>query len=298
MKIVVAGGTGFLGRALVARLRAEGHAVQVLTRTSRGADEISWDPDGTAGPWASALDDADAIVNLAGESIAAGRWTAARKARIRESRIRATRSLVAAIGKARRGPSVFLSGSAIGYYGPHGDEPVTEQTPPGSDFLASVCRDWETEALRAAGATRVVLLRTGIALEKDGGALPQMALPFRLFAGGPVGTGRQYQAWIHRDDWVSMASWALRTSSVSGPLNFTAPTPVTNREFAGALGRVLRRPAFMPAPAFAMRLALGEMADALLLTGQRVVPAAAQAQGFHFEYPTLEPALRAIYGPT
>jgi uncharacterized protein (TIGR01777 family) len=296
MKVVVAGGSGFLGKALVNRLKTEGNDVRVLTRRPRAPNDVGWTPDGTAGAWASALDDADAVVNLAGESIASGRWTSARKARIRDSRVQATRSLVAAMERAARRPSVFVSGSAIGYYGPHGDEPVTEQTPPGDDFLAMVCREWEAEALRAAGSTRIVLLRTGIVLEKDGGALPPMALPFKLFAGGPVGSGRQYQPWIHRDDWVTMAAWSLRTSSVAGPLNVTAPNPVTNREFAQTLGRVLGRPAFMPAPSFAMRLALGEMADALLLTGARVIPAHAQRMGFHFQYPTLEPALRAIYG--
>jgi len=297
MQIVIAGGTGFLGRALVAWLRRDGHTVRILTRKPRAADEIGWTPDGTTGPWAASVGEADAIVNLAGESIASGRWTTARKARIRESRVLATRSLVRAISDAARPPAAFISGSAVGYYGAHGDEPVTEQTAPGGDFLASVTREWEAEALRASGRTRVVLLRTGVVLEKDGGALPQMALPFRLFAGGPVGSGRQYQAWIHRDDWVNMTTWALRTREISGPLNVTAPTPVTNREFASALGRALHRPSFMPAPAFAMRLLLGEMAEALLLTGQRVIPAAAQARGFHFAYPTLEAALRAIYGP-
>jgi uncharacterized protein len=295
MKVVVAGGSGFLGAALVKRLETEGNEVRVLSRRPRSANEIAWTPDGTAGPWASALDDADAVVNLAGESIASGRWTAARKARIRDSRILATRSLVAAMQRTARRPSVFISGSAIGYYGPRGNEPVTEQTPPGDDFLAMVCREWEAEALRGASSARVVLLRTGIVLAQEGGALPQMALPFKLFAGGPVGSGQQYQPWIHRDDWVTMAAWALRTPVVSGPLNVTAPNPVTNREFAQTLGRVLGRPAFVPAPAFAMRLALGEMADALLLTGARVIPAHAQAMGFHFQYPTLEPALRAIY---
>lgn len=296
MKLVIAGGSGLLGSALVHRLKGEGHDVRVLSRRPRAPHDIAWTPDGTAGAWASALDDADAVVNLAGESIASGRWTSARKARIRDSRIQATRSLVAAMQRAARPPSVFVNGSAIGYYGPRGDEPVTEQMPPGDDFLALVCRDWEAEARRAADLTRLVLLRTGIVLAREGGALPPMALPFRLFAGGPVGSGHQYQAWIHRDDWVTMAAWALRTPAVSGPLNVTAPNPVTNREFAQTLGRVLSRPAFMPAPAFAMRAVLGEMADALLLTGARVIPAHAQAMGFHFEYPTLEPALRAIYG--
>lgn len=296
MKIIVAGGTGFLGHALVERLRRDGDDVHVLSRRPASKGDIAWVPDGGTGPWAAALDDADAVINLAGESIAGGRWTPARKARIRESRVRATRSLVTAIQQASRRPAAFLSGSAVGYYGPHGDETVTEQTPAGDDFLASVCRDWETEALRAAGTSRVVLLRTGIALERDGGALPQMALPFKLFAGGPAGSGRQYYSWIHRDDWVGLVSSVLRNASVSGPLNLTAPNPVPNREFAKTLGRVLRRPAFMPAPAFALRIALGEMADALLLTGQRVLPAQAQAHGFQFRYPTLEPALRAIYG--
>jgi uncharacterized protein (TIGR01777 family) len=298
MKIVVAGGTGFLGGALVRRLSSEGHTLQVLSRRPRDRQQVAWTPDGAAGPWASVLADADVVVNLAGESIAAGRWSAARKARIRDSRIQATRSLVAAIQRATRKPSVFISGSAIGYYGPHGKDVVTEETPPGDDFLATVCREWEAEALAAASSTRVVLLRTGIALEQDGGALPQMALPFKLFAGGPVGSGRQYQPWIHRDDWVSMVGWAIRTPSISGPLNLTAPNPVTNREFAQTLGRVLGRPAFMPAPGFALRLAMGEMADALLLTGARVIPARAQASGFRFAFATLEPALRSIYRRT
>ncbi len=297
MKVIVAGGTGFLGRVLVERLRREGHDLRVLSRQPKAALHLPWTPDGGVGSWAAALDDADAVVNLAGESIASGRWTVARKARIRDSRLAATRSLVNAIQQGARRPAVFLSGSAIGFYGPHGDEAVTEESPAGNDFLASVCRDWETEALRAAGTTRVVLLRTGIVLEKDGGALPQMALPFRLFGGGPVGSGRQFYSWIHRNDWVNLVSWAIRTSAASGPLNLTAPSPLPNREFARTLGRVLRRPSLLPAPAFALRLALGEMADALLLTGQRVLPASALAQGFRFEFPTLEPALRAIYRP-
>jgi uncharacterized protein (TIGR01777 family) len=295
MQIVVAGGSGFLGRPLVARLEAEGHTVRVLSRRPAAPHETAWTPDGSVGPWAGTLDGADAVINLAGESIAGGRWTAARKARIRDSRIRATRSLVTAIQQTGGSSSVLLSGSAIGYYGAHDEEALTEESPPGDDFLASVCRDWETEALRAAATTRVVLLRTGLVLAKEGGALPPMALPFKLFAGGPVGSGRQFNSWIHRDDWVSLVVWALRTPAVSGPLNLTAPTPVPNRDFARTLGRVLGRPAFMPAPAFAMRLLLGEMADALLLTGQRVVPAKATSLGYAFTHPDLERALREIY---
>jgi uncharacterized protein (TIGR01777 family) len=295
MNVVIAGGTGFLGAALAARLRAGGDRVQILSRSPRTTGEIAWTPDGSAGPWARALDGADAVVNLAGEPIAGGRWTAGRKTRIRDSRVRATRSLVDAIQRAASRPPVLVSASGVGYYGPRGDETITERTPAGGDFLASVCREWETEALRAAPQTRVVLLRTGIVLSRAGGALPPMALPFRLFAGGPVGSGRQYYPWIHVDDWTAMAAWAMRTAAVSGPLNVTAPEPVTNRDFARTLGRVLRRPGFVPAPAFALRVALGEMADALLLTGQRAIPAKAQEHGFGFEYGELEPALRAIY---
>lgn len=295
MHVVVAGGTGFLGGALVNRLRADGDTVSVLSRHARRAGEIVWSPDGSVGPWASSLNDADAIVNLSGESIAGGRWTAARKARIRDSRLRATRSLVTALQQAARRPAVFVSGSGMDYYGPHGDEFLTEESPAGDSFLAMVCRDWETEALRAAGTTRVVLLRTSLVLGKDGGALPNMALPFKLFGGGPAGSGQQFLSWIHRDDWVKLAVWAIRNSGVSGPLNVSTPNPVRNKEFARILGRVLRRPSFMPAPAFALRLVLGEMADELLLGGKRLLPAQAQRSGFEFTYPTLEPALRAIY---
>jgi hypothetical protein len=293
MRVVVAGGTGFLGTPLVSHLRASGDDVSVLTRRSAAPGQITWSPDGTSGPWAQAIDGADAVINLAGESIAGHRWTPAHKARIRDSRIRATRSLVAAIDASTRRPAAFLSASAVGYYGARSNERLTEESAPGDDFLATLCRDWESEALRAAGATRVVLLRTGLPLERSGGALPRVALPFRLFVGGRVGSGRQYWSWIHRDDWVAITIWALQASTVSGPLNLTAPTPVTNRNFATTLGRVLRRPSCIPAPAFALWLLLGEMADALLLTGQRVIPAKVEALGFRFQYVTLEPALVA-----
>lgn len=299
MKILIAGGTGFLGRPLAAALAADGHDVVVLSRAGAappGARAVPWTPDGGAGSWASEVSGAGAVVNLAGESIAARRWTAAQKRRILDSRVRATRGLVAAIQGAASPPPVFVSGSAVGYYGPLGDAAVTEDAPAGSDFLAQVCAQWEREALRAAGdRTRVVCIRTGLVLEKDGGALPQMLPPFRFGAGGPVGSGRQYWPWIHRDDWIAIVRWALGTPTVSGAINATAPAPVTNAEFARALGRAMHRPAFMPAPGFALRLLLGEMADGLLLSGQRAVPATAERLGFQFKYPTVDAALRAIF---
>jgi uncharacterized protein (TIGR01777 family) len=236
------------------------------------------------------------VINLAGESIAGHRWTSAQKKRILDSRLAATGSLVEAIGRAGAPPPVLVSGSAVGYYGPLDDRIVTEETPPGLDFLSSVCLRWEAEAMRAMSArTRVVCVRTGLVLERDGGALPQMLPPFRFFAGGPVGSGRQYWPWIHRQDWIDLVTLAIENPSLSGPLNATAPEPVPNKEFAQALGRAMHRPAFMPAPGFALRLLLGEMADALLLSGQRVLPAKAERLGFKFTYPRLDAALAALF---
>ena len=298
MTIVVAGGSGFLGSAIVKTWREDGHRILILTRRPRHPDDVAWSADGGDTRWTSALEGADAVVNLAGEGIADRRWSAARKAAILDSRIRATRAIVSAIRSARTPPRALLSASAIGFYGPHGDEPLTEESPAGSDFLAGVCRQWETEANAAAGLTRVVLLRTGLVLARDGGALPEMAKPFRLFAGGPVGAGTQYLSWIHLHDWVAMVRFALATDGVDGPMNLTAPSPVTNAEFSRALGRALHRPAIVPAPAFALRLALGEMADGLLLGGQRVLPATAQRHGFNFRFPTVDAALQDVYRET
>ena len=301
MKIVIAGGTGFLGRPLADALAAEGHEIVTLTRGRAAANgqptrrAVAWTPDGNIGPWAAEIDGAGAVVNLAGESIAGKRWTAAQKRRILDSRVLATRSLVAAIAGARTPPAVFVSGSAVGYYGPRGDEKIPEDTPPGGDFLANVCVQWEGEAARAKAATRVVLLRTGLALERDGGALPQMLPPFQFGAGGPVGSGRQFWPWIHRADWIALVQWAIRTPAVAGAINGTAPNPVTNAEFARALGRAMHRPAFMPAPAFALELLLGEMADALLLSGQRAVPERPEQLGFTFRYARVDEALAALF---
>jgi hypothetical protein len=302
--IVIAGGTGFLGSALAASLAAEAHSVTVLTRQPRrpSADsqrvrEIAWTPDGTAaGAWPSSVDGADAVVNLAGESIAAKRWTPAQKQKILDSRILATRSVAAAIAAALAPPPVLVNGSAAGYYGPLGEEAVTEDHPPGRDFLAHVCVQWEMEAMRAATpVTRVVCLRTGLVLDRKGGALPKMLPPFWFGAGGPVGSGRHFWPWIHRQDWVDLVRFAISTPAARGPLNATAPHPVTNRAFARALGRALRRPALIPAPAFALRMLLGEMADALLLSGQRAIPAGAERLGHRFRFGELDDALREIF---
>lgn len=300
MRTIIAGGTGFLGRPLARALAAAGHQVAILTRgpagrMPNGLRAVTWHPDGGTGPWAQEIDGADAVINLAGESITGRRWRAAHKQRILDSRVRATRSLASAIRAAARPPQVFVSGSAVGYYGPRGDELVAEETPPGDDFLARVCVQWEAEARAANSHTRVVCVRTGIVLERDGGALPQMLPPFRFGAGGPVGSGRQYWPWIHRQDWIELVRFAIHTPAAAGPLNGTAPNPVTNAEFARTLGRVLRRPAVVPAPGVALKLLLGEMAGPLLLSGQRAVPARAQALGLAFRFTHLEEALRAIF---
>jgi uncharacterized protein len=293
MKVVIAGGSGFLGRALDEALRGAGHRVTVLSRRARAGASV-WTPDGSLGPWASAIDGADAVVNLAGESIASGRWSASRKDRILQSRVLATRSVVAAIRSARRPPAVLVNASAQGYYGDHGDLEVTENTAPGNDFMAEVCRRWEAEAHEADAFCRIVVLRTGLALSAAEGALPRMALPFRAFGGGPVGSGRQFVSWIHWADWVALATWALERDGLAGAVNACAPTPVRNREFSAALGHALRRPSWLPAPAFALRVALGEMADALLLTSIRMVPARALAQGFRFRHAELPSALAQL----
>lgn len=290
---MVAGGTGFLGSALVERLQKDRHSVAVLTRRPARSHHLRWNPYGPLTTWAHALEDADAVVNLAGAPINT-RWTAAHKRAMWNSRVHVTRSLVAAMTSVRAVPATLVNASAVGIYGPHHDEALTEESGAGSGFLAGLGVAWEKEAVAAAPHARVVLLRTGVVLARERGALPQLALPFRLFAGGPIGSGRQYVSWIHRDDWTAMVVWALMNTAVSGPLNVTAPNPVTNLELARTLGRVLGRPAILPTPAFAVRLALGEMAD-VVLTGQRVLPEKARSLGFEFQYPQLEPALRAIY---
>ncbi|MGC7847530.1 TIGR01777 family oxidoreductase [Desulforudis sp. 1088] len=314
MKVVVTGGTGFIGRPLVASFLDRGDEVTVLTRSKTGrlpagVKAVTWPAGGPAASgeeggippgeaesrWWEALDGADAVVHLAGESIAARRWTPEQKERIRESRVQGTRVLVETLARVKRRPGVLVSGSAVGYYGPRGDEELTEADAPGQDFLSEVCTAWEREARQAEIlGMRVVLLRTGMVLERDGGALPRMLLPFRWFAGGPFGSGRQWMSWIHRDDLVSLIRFLIANKEARGPVNAVAPNPVTNLAFARTLGRMMRRPSRLAVPRALLRLALGEMAEALLLSGQRAVPARALELGFSFKYAELETALQAI----
>jgi len=309
MKVLIAGGTGFLGNPLAWTWAEEGHDVRVLTRAlppgqtqhesgtgKPGITRVGWSPDGTAGQLPREFDGASAVVNLAGESIAGKRWSAARKQALRDSRILSTRSLVAAFNASAAPPQTFISASGVGYYGPRGPEPITEASGPGSDFLSTLCVDWEAEARQAARAgVRVITLRNGLALEKGGGLLQPMVRAFRLFAGGPQGNGRQYVPWIHRHDWVEMVRWLVETPSISGPVNATAPFPVTSREFAHALGRALHRPAIIPTPAFALKVLFGELSEAML-TGQRALPERAKTAGYHFRYPEIDIAFRGIFG--
>jgi uncharacterized protein len=291
--VAVSGATGLIGRALVARLRARNVRVRRLVRTARpeAPDDIVWDPMRSILP-PNDLEGADAVVHLAGEPLA-HRWTAARKRAIRESRVRGTELIARTVAALERRPRVLLSGSAIGIYGDRGDEPLDEESALGTDFLAGVAREWEAASAAAADAgVRVTLLRTGIVLSPNGGALERLLTPFRLGVGGPIGSGRQWMSWISLDDHVRAMEHALATTGVHGPVNLVSPNPVTNAEFASTLGRVLSRPALIPVPAFALELAYGEMARATILAGQRVLPKALLRAGFQFAHPTLEQALR------
>jgi len=296
--ILVTGATGFIGRRVLEALHEKGYELAILSRRGYRAVALPygkltqrWNPQQELAP-VSVIEQAQAIVHLAGESVA-GRWSDAKKRAIRESRVQGTRNLVAAIAQATTRPRVLVSGSAVGYYGDRGEETLTEESAPGNDFLAEVCQAWEAEARRAEEhGVRVVCLRTGIVLEGDGGALQRMLPPFQLGLGGPLGSGRQWMPWVHREDVVGLILHALENETLSGPVNATAPEPVRNSEFTKTLGRVLGRPAFLPAPAFAIKWLVGDFAD-VLLASQCVLPARAQAAGYAVRYATLEPALRA-----
>lgn len=289
MRVLVTGGTGFIGASLCHALTGAGHTVTVVTRdpARAGGSAIAWEH------VSAAVRENDALVNLAGEPLGSRRWDEQQKELIRDSRVGSTRRLVDAVAAAAPRPKVLVSASAVGYYGPRGDEVLDESAGPGAGFLADVCRAWEQEALRAEDlGLRVVRLRLGVVLAADGGALARMLPPFRAFLGGPVGSGRQWMSWIHRDDVTGLVVAALANDGYRGPVNATAPQPVANRDFASMLGRALARPAWLPTPAFALRLALGDMAE-LLLTGQRVLPGVASRLGYPWRYPELGGALRA-----
>lgn len=301
MHVIVTGGTGLIGSALVRSLAQDGHRVTVLSRSpgrhqngfGENVQVVGWDAR-TAEGWGSLADGADAIVNLAGSGISDGRWTEARKRTITESRINAGRAVMQAIQEASRKPNVLIQASAVGYYGPGGDRIITEDSSPGNDFLACLCFEWEssTAGARQLGVRRPVL-RTGIVLSSKGGALPKMRLPFQFFIGGPLGSGKQYFPWIHIDDEVRAIRYLLEYEEADGPYNLAAPNPPTNAEFSRALGKAMGRPALMPVPGFALKLLFGEMST-VLLDGQRAVPQRLQSAGFDFAHVDAVAALQDI----
>jgi uncharacterized protein len=296
MKVLISGGSGLVGTVLTKALRADGHTVAHLVRPGGDAapGDIRWAPV-TSFVNVVAMEGIDAVVNLNGASIGGGRWTPERKKLLRSSRIDSTRVLEDALSRMKQKPRVFVSASAIGYYGDRGDEILTESSSSGDDFLSLLARDWEAEAGRAESlGIRTVIARFGVILSANGGALPRMLTPFKLGAGGRLGSGKQWMSWVALEDVVGSLLAAIANEQLSGPVNLVAPNPVRNSEFARVLASVLHRPAIFPAPAFALRLALGEMADALLLSSQRVEPTQLSANRYAFQFENLEPALHAI----
>ncbi len=296
MKILMSGASGLIGAALNAFLTTGGHTVTSLVRRPPrpGAREIVWDPrHGT--PDLASLEGFDAVIHLAGENLV-GRWTPEKRARIRDSRVVGTTTLCEALARLSAPPKVLVSASAVGYYGNRGDEVLTEESPAGQGFLAGVCQAWEEATSAVPQHVRVVHSRTGIVLSPTGGALGQMLIPFRLGLGGVIGSGEQYVSWVTLDDVLGAIHHALLTESLSGPINVTAPHPVTNRELTTTLGKVLGRPTMLPLPAGAARMAFGEMADELLLSSARVEPQQLQHSHYPFRHPDLDVALRYILG--
>ncbi len=295
MRILISGSHGLVGTALIKSLEREGHEIFRLVRYApRDESEIEWSPDRYSIALAR-IEGFDAVVNLAGESIAEGRWTDDKKRRIRESRVKGTKLLGDALANLTKPPRTFICASAIGYYGDRGDEILTETSAPGSDFLAEVCVEWEqATALATEKGIRVVNTRFGVILDKNGGALAKMLPPFRMGVGGRIGSGKQWMSWIALDDVIGALMFALVDETLSGPVNFVAPNPVTNAEFTKTLGKTLSRPTLLPIPAFGLRLLFGEMADALLLSSQRVEPEGLKSAGYQFKYSQLEVALRDV----
>ncbi len=306
-RVIVTGATGMIGKRLFTALTGKGYAVVIFSRDPNkaqaalpgAAEYVAWTP-AEDGPWATAIDGAHGVIHLAGAPISGGllgeRWTVENKARIRDSRVIGTRGIVNAMGRAERKPATFVCASAIGYYGYSDDTKLGEDAGPGNDFVAQVCVAWENEAIKAeALGIRTVLMRTGIVLDPDGGALQQLLMPFRMGVGGPIMPGTQWYSWIHPDDEIGLMMLALEDERVRGPFNAVAPESQMCRDFSKTIGNVLRAPAWLPVPEFGIQLALGEMAD-LVTKGQRVLPYKAQELGYTFAYPTLEPALRNLLG--
>ncbi len=298
MRILISGSSGLIGTAVADALVRHGHTVQRLVRPASKSRAdlggVRWDP-ASGELEAAAAEGAEAVVNLAGASIGEGRWTAARKQLLRSSRTESTRNLIGALGKLQKPPRVFVSASAVGYFGDRGDEELTEESIAGGDFLATLCIDWENEAAAAANfGARTVCTRFGIVLARGGGALPRMVLPFKLGVGGRLGSGKQWMSWATLAEVANIVKFVLENESFSGAVNAVAPQPVRNAEFTKTLASVLHRPAIFPAPAFALKLALGEMAQGLLLSGQRVLPARLLAAGYRFQTTDLRAALREV----
>lgn len=293
MKILISGSHGLVGTALIKALETDGNQISRLVRHYPGSEaEIEWSPERYSIQLAR-LEGFDAVVNLAGESIAEGRWTDDKKRRIRESRVKGTKLLGDALANLSNRPRTFICASAIGYYGNRGDEILKETSPPGDDFLAKVCVEWEAAtALATEKGIRVVNARFGVILDPNGGALAKMLPPFRMGVGGKIGSGKQWMSWIALDDVIGGINLALNNDSLRGPINFVAPNPVTNAEFTKTLGQALSRPTIFPIPGFGVRLAFGEMGEALLLAGQRVEPERLREAGYSFQHSRLESALR------
>ena len=297
MKILLAGGTGFVGKGLLEKLQSENNSIYVISRNpdahkhleNKNIEIIPWDDS-----LISKMEVADAVINLTGEPVVGKRWTSSQKDLLASSRIDSTRVLVNAISKANKKPQVLINASAVGYYGSPENGKITESYKKGTGFLSDICEQWEKEAQKAKDfGVRVVTLRIGIVLEKNGGALSRMLLPFKLYTGGPLGSGKQWFPWIHRDDAVNAILFSLNNSNIQGPINLTSPEPVSMGEFCNVLGKVMHRPSWAPVPEFALKALLGEMSS-VLLTGQRAIPKKLTDEGYKFSYPKLEDALKAI----